>query len=70
MAIKMELEIEQIDNKFYASLTWVGKGKKRTFMSLWQKNAIEAVCATIQPLMVIAPNFTQEEIDKHYKKYL
>jgi len=69
MTIKVTLELEKKDGKFYAGIVCVSKGKKRTFMSLFEEDAIEAVCTAIQPFMMVTPNLTQAEIDKHYEKY-
>ena len=74
MSIIMELEIKQ-DNtlqstgKCTASITYQGNGKSRTSFTLGRQGIIEAICSAMEPIMVIAPNSTQEEVDEHYKKY-
>lgn len=74
MPIIMELEIEHDDTlqsvgKCSASITFQGNGKPRTSLTFGRQGIIEAICAAMQPIMVIAPNSTQAEVDEHYKKY-
>jgi len=74
MPIKMELEIEQDGSlhsigKCCASITVQGNGKPRTSLTFGRQGIIEAICDAMEPIMVIAPNSTQEEVDEHYRKY-
>ena len=72
MPITIKLEIEKSTRSkepFDADITYTGNGKSRVSLALWKPSIMEAVRVAMEPILVIAPNATQEEIDKHYERY-
>ena len=71
MKLKFDLIVEKTENnKFNASIGFVStKVKGCTSLSLLQDDPLKAINDAIQPILIIAPNFTQEEIDNHYAKH-
>jgi len=71
MPLKLELEVEKTtDNKFNVTIgCYSTHGKGCSLVSLRKDTAVDAIIGAIQPLLVISPNFTQEELDKHNELY-
>jgi hypothetical protein len=71
MALNINIKIEKTkSNKFNASIGFVStNGKGCSSLSLLKNDPLAAIDDAISPILVIAPNLTQKEIDNHYERY-
>lgn len=72
MTIKAEITIKKNvkypETPFEASVDFIANGGEKATLSLGRKSMEEAIMAAINPILVMAPNAMQEEIDECYKQ--
>ncbi len=67
--MKLELELSNDDLGYSASISFMSVGQIRTSLTFGEKDAISAVNAALKIILAIAPDLTQEELDKNYEAF-
>ena len=71
MKLEMELTVEKTEKGEYTTrIAYNSKGDKgHASISLLDDDLMKSIEIALQPILVMAPNLTQEEIDDHYERY-
>lgn len=70
MSLKLILHISKSeDGLFNISIDYEANGKKCSSLTLRHKVITEGIKVTLEPILVMAPNGTQKELDAHYAAY-
>lgn len=74
MTMELELNINKAEKEplpgfFDVSIGYKANGINCASLSMRHKTIMEAIEVAMQPILIIAPNATQEELDDHKKAY-
>ena len=71
MPIELKLIVEKTEKgKFNANIEFNSEdGKDHASISILQDSLVKAIGGAFEPILVIAPNLMQEEINSHYEIY-
>ena len=69
--MKLELEIEKTaDGLYNADYTYqTSDGLKHSVVSLHKSNIFCAIIEALDPLLIMAPNLLQDELDRFYEQH-
>ena len=66
--VKVKKDTKIADKPFSADAKFTTNGGSKVSLCLGRESMVDAIMTAIDPIMVMAPNAMQEEIDKCYER--